>query len=266
MKIITREGWGARAPRNARDVVRVSWADRTEFVVHHTAGPKGQRVRAIQDFHITGRGWNDIGYNFLVDAEGAIYEGRGWLVVGAHCPDHNRIGIGVAFIGSNNPTAAAMQSIRGLYDEACRRAGRALRKRGHGQLFSTSCPGPRLQAWVNAGMPLDQEQTPAPEPPLKIVWRSDVPTWPGRALKVAEPMMTGEDIRLWQERLARRGWRIDVDSWYGPKSRTVCRGYQRATGLPDTGIVDRATWDMTWSWRPPAEEPAAAEQSTPTTP
>ncbi|MEV7804976.1 peptidoglycan-binding domain-containing protein [Microbispora sp. NPDC088329] len=270
MKIIPRAGWGARPPKNSRDVVHVTWATRTEFVVHHTEGPKTQLVRAIQVFHQDTRGWNDIGYNFLVDSDGTIYEGRGWLVVGAHCPDHNRSGIGVAFIGSNNPTQLAMKSIRWLYDEACRKAGRALRKRGHGQLYATACPGPRLQGWVNAGMPIKEEPpAPSPEPPIKIIMKGDVPQWPGRVLEYNpnEPMIFGEDVRVWQEKLRRRGWKIDVDSWYGPQSTAVCRGYQKATGLPVTGKVDRATWDMTWSWRPPAEsEPSATPELPPSPP
>ncbi|MEU8274899.1 peptidoglycan-binding domain-containing protein [Microbispora bryophytorum] len=264
MKIIARSGWGARAPKNSRDVIHVTWATRTEFVVHHTEGPKTQKVRAIQDFHINGNGWNDIGYNFLVDEHGTIYEGRGWLVVGAHCPDHNRTGIGVAFIGSNNPTALAEKSIRWLYDEACRKAGRKLKKRTHGQLYATACPGPRLQAWVNAGMPIKEEPpAPAPEPAIKIIMKGDVPQWPGRVLEYDpdESMMFGEDVRVWQAKLAKRGWKIDVDSWYGPKSAAVCRGYQKGTGLPVTGKVDRATWDMTWSWTKPSTPSAAPPPS-----
>ncbi|MEU8196322.1 peptidoglycan-binding domain-containing protein [Microbispora amethystogenes] len=266
MKIIPRGGWGARPPKSAGDVVHVTWATRTEFVVHHTEGPKTQTVRAIQAFHQgPERGWNDVGYNFLVGEDGTIYEGRGWLVVGAHCEGHNRSGIGVAFIGSNNPTALAMRSIRWLYDEACRKAGRKLRKRGHGQLYATACPGPRLQTWVNSGMPIKEEPpAPSPEPPIKIIFRGDVPQWPGRVLHYdpAEQMMFGEDVRVWQEKLARRGWKIDIDSWYGPKSAAACQGYQRATGLEPTGRVDRATWDMTWSWR----KPDPAEPATPPPP
>lgn len=256
MKIVTRPGWNARSPKH--QVFRVTWAQRTEFVVHHTEGPPAQAIRSIQDFHIDGRGWNDIGYGHLVRDDGLIYEGRGWLVVGAHCPGHNRSGESVAYIGSNNPTPAALRSIRWLYDEACRRAGRKLLKRGHGQLFPTACPGPRLQAWVNAGMPIAEEPpAPKPERPIKIVWKDEVPRWPGRVLQIADPMLYGEDVRIWQEKLKSRGWNIDVDSWYGHASQTVCRGYQRATGLPDTGQVDKPTWDMTWSWRPPEQTPTA---------
>jgi hypothetical protein len=156
VEIISRRGWGARAPRS-RTVT--TWAHRTEFVVHHSEGPTTQTVRSIQDFHMDDpdHRWSDIGYNFLVDDKGRIYEGRGWLVVGAQAIDHNTSGIGVCFIGrdGSDVTAAAKTSIRWLYDEACRKAGRALAKRGHGQLSgnSTSCPGKTLQAWVNAGMP-----------------------------------------------------------------------------------------------------------------
>ncbi|MEV4287338.1 peptidoglycan-binding domain-containing protein [Nonomuraea bangladeshensis] len=240
MRLVTRAGWKARAPKNT---YTVTWATRTEFFVHHTDGPQDQSIKSIQDFHMgPSRGWSDIGYNFLVHADGTIYEGRGWLTVGAHCPDHNRTGIGVAFIGDNNPTAAAKKSIRYLYDEACRRAGRKLRQLGHGDRFPTACPGPRLQAWVDAGMPAEAEEAP------KVVVKDGVPQWPGRVLKVSEPMQRGDDVKTWQGKLAKRGWTIDVDGWYGPKSRTVCRGYQRATGLPVTGEVDAATWEMTWSW------------------
>ncbi|MGP3914291.1 peptidoglycan recognition protein family protein [Nonomuraea sp. 10N515B] len=94
----------------------------------------------------------------------------------------------------------------------------------------------------------DEEE---PAPP-KVVVRDGVPQWPGRTLAVADPMQRGDDVKTWQAKMSKRGWDIDVDGWYGPDSRTVCRGYQRATGLPDTGEVDRATWEMTWSWRPPA--------------
>ncbi|MUL39641.1 N-acetylmuramoyl-L-alanine amidase [Streptomonospora sp. PA3] len=148
--IIDRSEWGARAPRGRE---YVSWDARTEFIVHHSAGPTTQTVRSIQDFHLDGRGWSDIGYNLLVDDDGNAYEGRGWLVVGAHAVGHNRSGIGVCYIGENNPTPAAMVTIRALYDEACERAGRRLSAKGHGDVNETSCPGGELHDWVHDGMP-----------------------------------------------------------------------------------------------------------------
>ncbi|MFC6880139.1 MULTISPECIES: N-acetylmuramoyl-L-alanine amidase [Actinomadura] len=156
MDIISRAEWGARAPRSRSTT---DWSSRTEYVVHYSEGPTDQSVRSIQAFHMDTRGWADIGYNFLVDVHGRIYEGRGWLVVGAHAPDHNTSGIGVCMIGQDgDATPAAKNAIRRLYDEAGRRAGRSLRKLGHRDVYATSCPGDQLYAWVRAGMPADTDQ------------------------------------------------------------------------------------------------------------
>ena len=50
--------------------------------VHHTATPNGYApgdvpaiIRSIYTYHVRSNGWNDIGYNFLIDAFGRIYEG-----------------------------------------------------------------------------------------------------------------------------------------------------------------------------------------------
>lgn len=91
------------------------------------------------------------------------------------------------------------------------------------------------------------------EAAVKIVLVDGVPQWPGRTLKLTSPMMSGADVRLWQEKLAKRGWTIEVDGKYGKESRAVARGYRKATGLRAGDVVDRATWEMTWSWRPPEE-------------
>ena len=91
------------------------------------------------------------------------------------------------------------------------------------------------------------------EDDIEIVFVDGVPRWPGRTLVIASPMMRGEDVKVWQAKLEQRGWTVDVDGVFGPQSRSVCRGYQRATGLVETGQVDKSTWEMTWSWKPPAE-------------
>jgi hypothetical protein len=79
--------------------------------VHHTAGRNDYTrsqaaavVKAIQLYHVRGNGWNDIGYNFLVDRFGTIYEGRfGGIernVVGAHALGFNTGSVGVAVLGT----------------------------------------------------------------------------------------------------------------------------------------------------------------------
>jgi hypothetical protein len=165
--IVTRAGWGARAPKSS--IPKTTWSRRTGFAVHHTAGPTTQTVREIQNFQMDGNGWSDIGYNWLVDQDGKVYEGRsgGWLAIGAHAGGQNTAWVGVCWIGTsgiNEPSAAALASIRWLYDEANRLAGRRLNARGHGQVpgQSTECPGSRLRAWIAAGMPTKQKEDDVP--------------------------------------------------------------------------------------------------------
>src|SRR5262249_5646975 len=92
-------------------------------VVHHTAGTNDYTpeesaaiVRGIEVYHVKGNGWNDIGYNFLVDRYGTVYEGRGGgitrNVIGAHALGFNNGTVGVSLIGNFQSTAPppAMQS------------------------------------------------------------------------------------------------------------------------------------------------------------
>jgi len=102
--IISRAAWGADEslwdwPAEYRPV--------RKFVVHHTATPNGDldpaaTVRAIYYYHAVTRGWGDIGYNYLIDTEGRIYEGRrgGEGVVGGHAKQYAWGSIGFSFIGN----------------------------------------------------------------------------------------------------------------------------------------------------------------------
>lgn len=136
-------------------------AYRTEFFVHYQgATPCLSRTgvsvpRSIHAFHKS-RGWKGIGYGHVVDSTGTIFEGRGFGLVGSHCPDHNRSGYSVQLHlgGNEKPTAAQRAAGRWLYDEACRRSGRTLAMRGHRDGFGTECPGDHTYSWVRAGMPV----------------------------------------------------------------------------------------------------------------
>jgi hypothetical protein len=124
--IVPRLGWSANERiRRARP----KYAPALRFaVVHHTAGSNSYSraqspaiVRAIEIYHVLGNGWNDIGYNFLVDRYGRIFEGRyGGIdrnVVGAHAQGFNTGSVGVAVMGtytSRAPTAAALRSLEAL--------------------------------------------------------------------------------------------------------------------------------------------------------
>ncbi|MGW0686558.1 peptidoglycan-binding protein [Streptomyces sp. NPDC002754] len=162
VKIVSRSAWGAKPwdndPRSDGPAY-VSMARRTEFFVHydgaHHITATGYAIpRAIEAQHLA-QGWAGVGYHFVVDQAGNVYEGRGWTRQGAHCPGHNVSGLGVqiAVGGDQEPSEAALAACRALYDEACQRAGRTLAKRGHRDGIATQCPGTKLYAWVQAGMP-----------------------------------------------------------------------------------------------------------------
>ncbi len=125
--IIPRLGWGAN-----EQIVRAApyYAERLRLaLVHHTAGKRPATpeesaaiVAAIQRFHVKANGWNDIGYNFLVDPFGQIFEGRGGGVdttlVGAHARGFNTGSVGIALIGDHHtdgaPTAEALAALTAL--------------------------------------------------------------------------------------------------------------------------------------------------------
>jgi hypothetical protein len=103
-----------RASWNANESIRRAapdYADAVHFaVVHHTAGSNNYTaaqsaaiVRGIEIYHVEGNGWNDIGYNLLVDKYGQVFEGRyGGVdrpVIGAHAEGFNTGSVGVAVIG-----------------------------------------------------------------------------------------------------------------------------------------------------------------------
>src|SRR6185369_298026 len=107
--LLGREAWGANeAIRRAPP----TYAKSVQFaLVHHTAGSNSYTasqsaaiVRGIEVYHVKGNGWNDIGYNFLVDKYGQVFEGRaGGIernVIGAHSQGFNTGSVGIAVIGT----------------------------------------------------------------------------------------------------------------------------------------------------------------------
>ncbi|MFJ5883113.1 peptidoglycan-binding protein [Kitasatospora cineracea] len=91
------------------------------------------------------------------------------------------------------------------------------------------------------GIPAARTSAQATTPP------AGAPRWPGRYLKVQSPMLHGDDVLMWQRRMAARGWSISADGWYGPASAQVCRSFQQRHGLGVDGIVGPVTWNAAWS-------------------
>lgn len=147
MDVISRSQWGARPARN-RAIVK--WPKGVTLWVHHTAGPANQTPAQIQAYHMDVNGWSDIGYSYLIDTRGRVYEGRGRNVQGAHSPGKNHEP-SVALIGDyskGDPNLAQHQAVYDLMDLIG--AGRL---RGHRDNTATSCPGDAAYRMIVKGPP-----------------------------------------------------------------------------------------------------------------
>jgi hypothetical protein len=174
--IITRAGWGAKkntycdAPRTGNETRGV--------IVHHTAGSNSYTaaqsasiVRATQAYHMKSRDWCDIGYNFLVDKYGQIFEGRNGgvdrPVRAAHAGNKtvNTYTMGVSMMGtftSTEPSDALKSAMvkligwrlgttfhpaTGTYKVSSYHLNRIA---GHRDVVPTACPGAKAYAWLSA--------------------------------------------------------------------------------------------------------------------
>ena len=121
--VISRTDWGCPDGQGTSRPP-VSYTTVTHLIVHHTVNNNNSTdwaavVRSIWNFHFYDRGYIDIGYNYLIDPNGVIYEGRsgGDNVQGAHFSGVNGGTMGVAMLGTFTaaaPTSIALESLRRL--------------------------------------------------------------------------------------------------------------------------------------------------------
>ncbi len=149
------------------------YAKNTEkIIVHHTASTKNLNnpeaaIRAIYYYHSVRRGWGDIGYNYIIDTAGNIYEGRagGEGVVAGHAQGYNTGSLGIAVLGNYendqvafpvlNALATLIQEKSDLYniraDGFSRFRGEvSANVMGHRDAGHTLCPGENLYAALPA--------------------------------------------------------------------------------------------------------------------
>jgi hypothetical protein len=110
-----RSAWGAqdcvpRAPADYGDV-QVAFVHHTVSANDYTAAEVPSIILSICRYHRNSNGWNDIGYNFLVDKFGTIWEGRAGgidqAVVGAQAQGYNSHSTGIADIGTHQDVPAS---------------------------------------------------------------------------------------------------------------------------------------------------------------
>jgi N-acetylmuramoyl-L-alanine amidase len=106
--IITRAQWGASAVKTKGTpqigTVQAAFVHHTVNANGYTAADSASIVLAIAKYHVQSNGWNDIGYNFLVDKYGQIFEGRAGgidkAIIGAQAQGFNSVSTGISNIGT----------------------------------------------------------------------------------------------------------------------------------------------------------------------
>lgn len=180
--VTPRSGWGAdeslvRDPATYTTDTKVVFAHHTAGTNDYTCEQSPDIIRAIFLYHVQGQGWNDIGYQFLVDKCGTVFEGRaGGIdrpVLGAQTYGFNTDTTGVAVLGNYNdaitsqPVLDAVAGVAawklGLYgydaagtvelaaaaDNGKFKKGQKVtlnRISGHRDGYPTECPGNNLYA------------------------------------------------------------------------------------------------------------------------
>lgn len=289
MNIIPRSDWGARAPSSP--LTRLTDSKVSHIVTHWPGSTReigledfedvAARLRGYQAYHMNpiprGRGWRDLGYNYLVDHAGRVWEGRGWNVGGHVLGSQNAISVGVCFlVGPERPSDAMLNAGAELREWIEARLGRSLDYVGHSDWANKACPGPYVLPWTHAGMLKTADPfvhvEPLPDVPSKRGEIAVPPAYPlGRCRRHGRQMYYGpksdldhrvsgwanrqsdgtrgaDGLYTWQRRMAYRGWRITPDGLWGDETASVAKAFQREKGLSSVdGLVGVETWAAAWA-------------------
>jgi hypothetical protein len=237
-KIFSRAQWGA--DERLRDKGSLRYGKVNAGFVHHTVNANDYTrsqvpaiLRSIYAYHTKSRGWSDVGYNFLVDRFGRIWEGRyGGVdrpVVGAHTLGYNDHAFAMSAIGNfetARPTSALLQAYGALFawklslhgvDAASAKQFVTSRNfmaiNGHSDAGSTACPGRYLYGKLSrirelakqmqkgwSGRQLESDIARTDHPDLIVRRKSDgrafvVPIKPTEtSYKAGRPIDTGVDL------------------------------------------------------------------------
>ena len=122
VRVITRTEWGGDSvpPRAPADYGTVEVAFVHHTVTTNTYDPEDSAgiVLGIARYHRDSNGWNDLGYNFLVDKYGQVFEGRaGGIdapVIGAQAQGYNSVSTGIAVLGTHTQIAGSEPALDAL--------------------------------------------------------------------------------------------------------------------------------------------------------
>ena len=237
-KILTRREWGSRGPKsrltplNKKRVVGIA--------VHHSGvknGPKGvTAVKAFERHHMDANGWNAIAYNWLIDEQGVIYEGRGAGVISAATRPYNSRTESICYTGDGDKAipAKTQKSLTWLIADIQKRYSVKLWVKGHRELASTSCPGNVLFDWVQNHRNGITKVQPKAKPAAKK---------PAKTTRLVKQGSRGAHVKMMQTQLNKKGFKLSVDGIAGPQTIGALKKFQKSKGL----VVDALCGKQTWS-------------------
>ncbi|HYF13731.1 MAG TPA: peptidoglycan recognition family protein [Phycisphaerales bacterium] len=132
------------------------------ITIHHDAinsaglsgyGNCAERMESIRRAHLArGSNWVDIGYHYVIDPDGRVWEGRPLSIEGAHVAEDNDHNLGVMVMGNfdqHRPTGAQVATLDGFVAEMAHRHSVPINRIfTHQELQSTACPGKNLQGYM----------------------------------------------------------------------------------------------------------------------
>lgn len=138
--------------RNINEIIIHCTATRPEWWKTRTAN---QKVREVKKWHLD-RGFNDIGYHYLIDRDGTVVEGRPVARSGAHVRDRNKNTIGISLFGGHGGsendqfgdhyTSEQEAALRDLIGKLQDRFGN-VPVNGHNQYAAKACPCFKVPEW-----------------------------------------------------------------------------------------------------------------------
>jgi len=268
--MVSRAEWGGAKcrPRTSPEYgeVKVAFIHHTVNNNDYTRDEAADVVLAVCLYHRDSNGWNDIGYNFLVDRFGTLYEGRAGgtdePIVGAQAVGYNAQSTGIANLGTfsdEGQSAAAIRSMAALIRWKLPLHGapttgtttlvstggssnrypagasvRLQRVSGHRDTGATECPGSALYAQLPELRRLVAGAEPAPgaitQLDAELVDRHVVPL--GRPVGIAGSLTDESGVAL-------GGQTVEVQSLVGRRWRTAATVVTDSSGAFSASVTPR---------------------------
>lgn len=171
--ILPRSAWTSTAPgfQQVKPSRRIDPSEVVFFALHWpgdgaksyanlTKAQAAAKIRGYRDYHVNSRDWADIGYPFVVDMAGRIWEAAGTKYAAAHSASasysraNNEGMAALLLVGENDkPSAAMVRAVNDLTAHLRRTFPNMRTLYGHQQVkgASTSCPGPHVMAAIGSG-------------------------------------------------------------------------------------------------------------------